>query len=198
MQKLILSNFYSKAKFTNSLRFRLMRWNECFSMNGCKDHEMNFKDVIANSTLSKVLVTLNYRLGPLGFLSLGDDNAPGNLGLWDQHLALKWVQAGRTLSRGGASSWGPDFLSYNSSDKEKCLKEFVGKDLMTCQAKFCWKMSNGFKATGFQSFTSYIEVKWRHIGLLMARYVTFFSIPQNWSILEKNKIKWNVLEIKFP
>ncbi|GAB0090569.1 Carboxylic ester hydrolase [Sergentomyia squamirostris] len=38
-----------------------------------------------------VLVTLNYRLGPLGFLSVGGD-APGNAGLKDQVLALKWVQ----------------------------------------------------------------------------------------------------------
>ncbi len=36
-----------------------------------------------------VLVTLNYRLGPLGFLGMGDDVMPGNLGLWDQLMALK-------------------------------------------------------------------------------------------------------------
>ena len=40
----------------------------------------------------QVLVTINYRLGPLGFLSMGDDVLPGNLGLWDQRLALQWVQ----------------------------------------------------------------------------------------------------------
>lgn len=38
-----------------------------------------------------VLVTFNYRLGPLGFLTAGPD-APGNQGLKDQLLALKWVQ----------------------------------------------------------------------------------------------------------
>ncbi|XP_058058271.1 juvenile hormone esterase [Anopheles bellator] len=38
-----------------------------------------------------VLVTFNYRLGPLGFLSVGRD-APGNAGLKDQVLALRWVQ----------------------------------------------------------------------------------------------------------
>ena len=37
-------------------------------------------------------MTINYRIGPLGFLSMGDDVLPGNLGLWDQRLALKWVQ----------------------------------------------------------------------------------------------------------
>lgn len=39
-----------------------------------------------------VLVTMNYRLGPLGFLSVEDDEAPGNNGLKDQVLALKWVK----------------------------------------------------------------------------------------------------------
>jgi len=38
-----------------------------------------------------VLVTLNYRLGPLGFLTFENDLAPGNLGLRDQIMALKWV-----------------------------------------------------------------------------------------------------------
>ena len=37
-------------------------------------------------------MTVNYRLGTLGFLSTGDDEIPANLGLWDQNLALKWVQ----------------------------------------------------------------------------------------------------------
>ncbi|KAI9554675.1 hypothetical protein GHT06_019951 [Daphnia sinensis] len=39
-----------------------------------------------------VLVTLNYRLGPLGFLSTEDAEAPGNYGLLDQSLALRWVR----------------------------------------------------------------------------------------------------------
>ncbi|XP_076168705.1 juvenile hormone esterase [Ptiloglossa arizonensis] len=39
-----------------------------------------------------VLVTINYRLGVLGFLSLENELAPGNQGLKDQVMALKWVQ----------------------------------------------------------------------------------------------------------
>ncbi|XP_046587076.1 juvenile hormone esterase isoform X2 [Neodiprion lecontei] len=39
-----------------------------------------------------VLVTFNYRLGALGFLSTGDKVASGNWGLKDQVLALEWVQ----------------------------------------------------------------------------------------------------------
>ncbi|KAK0180119.1 hypothetical protein PV327_005793 [Microctonus hyperodae] len=39
-----------------------------------------------------VLVTMQYRLGVLGFISTGDTVAPGNFGLKDQVLALQWVQ----------------------------------------------------------------------------------------------------------
>nr|UCI87123.1 carboxylesterase [Bradysia odoriphaga] len=41
-----------------------------------------------------VLVTINYRLGPLGFLTLQDKslNVPGNAGLKDQQLAMKFVK----------------------------------------------------------------------------------------------------------
>ncbi|XP_043269298.1 uncharacterized protein [Venturia canescens] len=39
-----------------------------------------------------VLVTINYRLGSLGFLATGDAVAPGNIGLKDQVVALQWVR----------------------------------------------------------------------------------------------------------
>ncbi|XP_031345692.1 esterase FE4-like [Photinus pyralis] len=38
-----------------------------------------------------ILVTFNYRIGALGFLSTGDDVVPGNNGFKDQSLAIKWV-----------------------------------------------------------------------------------------------------------
>ncbi|KAK9883519.1 hypothetical protein WA026_001695 [Henosepilachna vigintioctopunctata] len=40
-----------------------------------------------------VLITFNYRLGALGFLSTGDKEAPGNNGLRDQVEVMKWVKA---------------------------------------------------------------------------------------------------------
>ncbi|KAL4234537.1 Cocaine esterase [Mactra antiquata] len=38
-----------------------------------------------------IVVTINYRLGVYGFLTTEDENAPGNIALWDQHMAFKWV-----------------------------------------------------------------------------------------------------------
>ncbi|XP_011190563.1 juvenile hormone esterase [Zeugodacus cucurbitae] len=40
-----------------------------------------------------ILVTFNYRLGALGFLSTRSAEVPGNFGYLDQVLALQWVQA---------------------------------------------------------------------------------------------------------
>ena len=38
-----------------------------------------------------IVVTINYRLNVWGFLSTDDPDTNGNLGLFDQHLAIRWV-----------------------------------------------------------------------------------------------------------
>lgn len=61
-----------------------------------------------------VLVTFNYRVGILGFLSTEDEVVPGNNGLKDQVLALKWIQQNiaffggnpKSVTLGGHSSGG--------------------------------------------------------------------------------------------
>ncbi|GAU96876.1 hypothetical protein RvY_08250 [Ramazzottius varieornatus] len=56
---------------------------------------MGYKDAFDASDLASsigtVIVVPNYRVGPFGFLSTGDNNAPGNFALYDIKLALKWV-----------------------------------------------------------------------------------------------------------
>ncbi|XP_063288577.1 bile salt-activated lipase [Pelobates fuscus] len=49
-----------------------------------------------------IVVTFNYRVGPLGFLSTGDSNMPGNYALWDQHMAIAWVK--RNIAAFGGDS----------------------------------------------------------------------------------------------
>ena len=39
-----------------------------------------------------IAVSVQYRLGALGFLFLDDESAPGNAGLMDQRAALEWVR----------------------------------------------------------------------------------------------------------
>uniref|UniRef100_A0A8C2TAW0 Carboxylic ester hydrolase n=1 Tax=Coturnix japonica TaxID=93934 RepID=A0A8C2TAW0_COTJA len=40
-----------------------------------------------------IVISMNYRVGSIGFLALvGYRDAPGNVGLWDQRLALQWIR----------------------------------------------------------------------------------------------------------
>lgn len=43
-------------------------------------------------TRNVVVVTLQYRLGPLGFFTTNSQQYPANLGMLDQVMALQWVQ----------------------------------------------------------------------------------------------------------
>ncbi|KJH40963.1 Carboxylesterase [Dictyocaulus viviparus] len=53
-------------------------------------------ETIARNIIFKgiTFVTINYRLGPLGFINMQDgEKVEGNYGIWDQVMALQWIQA---------------------------------------------------------------------------------------------------------
>ncbi|KAL4235493.1 Neuroligin-2 [Mactra antiquata] len=50
-----------------------------------------YRGEVLSAFSNVIVVTINYRIGLLGFLDLNDDRARGNFGLWDQRQALLWV-----------------------------------------------------------------------------------------------------------
>jgi para-nitrobenzyl esterase len=80
-----------------------------------------------------VVVTINYRLGPLGFLShpalLQGGGRSGDQGLWDQQMALRWVKKnitgfggdGRNITIFGAASGAVDVCLHMVSPKSRGL-----------------------------------------------------------------------------
>ncbi|RZF48953.1 hypothetical protein LSTR_LSTR003029 [Laodelphax striatellus] len=76
-----------------------------------------------------ILIAFNYRLGPLGFLSTGDDVVPGNMGLKDQVAVLKWVQENighfggnpNSVTIGGMSAGGASVHYHMMSPLSKGL-----------------------------------------------------------------------------
>lgn len=59
-------------------------------MEGSSRYEQYAPDYLLEEGL--VFVSFNYRVGIFGFYSTEDEILPGNAGLKDQILALKWVQ----------------------------------------------------------------------------------------------------------
>lgn len=57
---------------------------------GC-GHEKHFNGPVWPNK-GVIGVTINYRLGPLGFFSLNQEGYYGNFGLYDQYTAIKWVK----------------------------------------------------------------------------------------------------------
>ena len=84
-----------------------------------------------------IVVSINYRLGPLGFLTTGDDVAVGNYGLWDQTLALQWVQDhissfggdrdNVTIAGTSAGGISVDLLALSPFSNSECFQETSNK-----------------------------------------------------------------------
>ncbi|KAJ8724754.1 hypothetical protein PYW07_015712 [Mythimna separata] len=82
---------YVPTTATSRNRLPVMIW-----VYGGAFHRGSFgKDIFGPSYLVKhdvIVVTFNYRVGPYGFMCLDTPEVPGNQGLKDQFMAMKWVK----------------------------------------------------------------------------------------------------------
>ncbi|XP_011306600.1 venom carboxylesterase-6 [Fopius arisanus] len=91
-----------------------------------------------------VFVTINYRLNILGFMSTGDGVVPGNMGLKDQSLALRWVHENiesfggdpNRITIGGVSAGGASTHYHYLSPMSRGL--FQGGISVSGTALDCW------------------------------------------------------------
>lgn len=67
----------------------VMFWMSCYCFNRNID---NFLDPAFLNNENVLFIRCGYRLGPFGFISINNIMAPGNCGLKDLVMALKWVQ----------------------------------------------------------------------------------------------------------
>ncbi|KOC63846.1 Venom carboxylesterase-6 [Habropoda laboriosa] len=81
-------NIYVPERNNNKELLPVMFWIHGGAYQFASGNEANETFIMDTNV---VLVTVNYRLGPFGFLSTGDKEVPGNMGLKDQSLALRWV-----------------------------------------------------------------------------------------------------------
>uniref|UniRef100_V5I8T2 Carboxylic ester hydrolase n=1 Tax=Anoplophora glabripennis TaxID=217634 RepID=V5I8T2_ANOGL len=103
-----------------------------------------------------VVVTVNYRVGPFGFLSTGDRIIPGNYGLKDQNLGLKWVQDNVKYFGGnpdevtifGGSAGGASVTYHMLSAQSKGL--FRGAISSSGSALCPWSYQRNHKSMAYQ------------------------------------------------
>ena len=68
-----------------------------------------------DAAVDSVMVSINYRVGPLGFLALEGLGLRGNMGIMDQLLGLRWVQDNIEAFGGDPVSFALDFARWTSS-----------------------------------------------------------------------------------
>ncbi|XP_072942294.1 para-nitrobenzyl esterase-like [Epargyreus clarus] len=82
-----------------------------------------------------IVVTINYRLGPYGFMCLDVPSVPGNQGLKDQNAALRWIRENINSFGGnpynvtiaGQSAGSSSVLLHLYSDKEKLFSKVIAE-----------------------------------------------------------------------
>ncbi|VIO89025.1 Uncharacterized protein BM_BM5445 [Brugia malayi] len=85
-------NVFAPPQFTNDT-YPVIVYIHGGEFQSGSSSDLSQEAILTNFVSRKIVfISINYRLGPLGFISTGDGVIPGNNGLWDQILALKWVK----------------------------------------------------------------------------------------------------------
>ena len=123
-----LNVFSPETSFSSGVKHPVMVWLHGGGFQfGSSSSEMFGPERLLEEDV--VLVSLNYRLGPLGFLTTEDEAAPGNVGLLDQRLALEWVRDNIAAFSGdpdmvtlvGESSGGISVMAHLASPASRGL-----------------------------------------------------------------------------
>ncbi|KAK4884208.1 hypothetical protein RN001_000479 [Aquatica leii] len=100
-----------------------------------------------------VYVTFNYRLGIMGFLSTEDEVVPGNNGLKDQIMALKWIQDNIKYFGGNPNSVTLTGLSAGGASVHYHYFSPLSKGIFNRIFMLNYKLLNTFKGLFHRGFS---------------------------------------------
>mmetsp|Transcript_19392 Transcript_19392/g.68659 ORF Transcript_19392/g.68659 Transcript_19392/m.68659 type:complete len:551 (-) Transcript_19392:103-1755(-) len=85
-------NIYRPTSATRAAPLPVMFWIYGGGFNNGASNDPQFEGSVLASTQGVIVVSINYRVGPLGFMVTDDTGTGGLGGLADQILALQWVK----------------------------------------------------------------------------------------------------------
>ncbi|KAI0532169.1 vacuolar triacylglycerol lipase [Xylaria digitata] len=83
-------DLYTPANITSRSKLPVFFFIQGGGFNSLSNPNYNGRGLVKASGYNTIVVTLNYRVGPYGFITNGDKITP-NIGLLDQRKALEWV-----------------------------------------------------------------------------------------------------------
>uniref|UniRef100_A0A0R3R888 Carboxylic ester hydrolase n=1 Tax=Brugia timori TaxID=42155 RepID=A0A0R3R888_9BILA len=120
-----------------------------------------------------IVVTIQYRLGFLGFFTTNDEICPGNFGIWDQIMALKWIKENIEYFGGdsdritvigqSAGAASADLLALSPYSRD-LFKQII---LLGGNAECSWAVSDA------KTVSDYCHQKARKLGTDNAKMIKF-------------------------